>query len=110
MAWKKSAQVTGPHLSLDQKNISAPPEMTHGGVISAFVDFFHGGGPLSGPSQRAPLFHHRILAINYIAPVKLGETIVGDARIKYLGRSHSVIECHVSLGYRRRPVKTWRSP
>ena len=33
--------------------------------------------------------------LNYLSPVKLGERIFCDARCKFKGRSHAVIECHV---------------
>jgi len=80
-------------LAIKQKHIS-PSGMTHGGVLSAFVDFSMGAALFKALPKGC--FCSTIeFKINYISPVRLGETILGDARIKYLGKSHAVIECHV---------------
>jgi uncharacterized protein (TIGR00369 family) len=80
-------------LSIKKKHIS-PSGVTHGGVLSTFVDF----------SMGAALFlalpkGHRCSTIefkmNYLSPVKLGETILAEAKIKFKGKSHAVMECHV---------------
>lgn len=80
-------------ITIDPKHLS-PAGVTHGGVLSAFVDF----------SMGAALFlalpkGHRCSTIefkmNYLSTVKLGETIVAEAKIKFQGKSHAVMECHV---------------
>jgi len=81
------------YLAIKKKHIS-PSGMTHGGVISAFVDFSMGAA-LFQALPKGHLCSTIEFKINYISPAKLGETIVGDAKVKYLGKSHAVIECHV---------------
>lgn len=80
-------------LTIEEKHLS-PSGMTHGGVLSAFVDFSMGAALF-----RALPKDHRCstieFKINYISSVKLGETIVAEAKIKFQGRSHAVMECHV---------------
>jgi acyl-CoA thioesterase len=80
-------------LSIQEKHIS-PSGVTHGGVLSTFVDFSMGAALfLALPKgHRCSTIEFKI---NYISGVRLGETIVGDAKIKYLGKSHAVMECHV---------------
>src|SRR5262245_31314342 len=82
-------------LSIEGKHLS-PSGVTHGGVLSTFVDF----------SMGAALFlalpkGHRCSTIefkmNYLSPVKLGETMLAEAKIKFKGKSHAVMECHVFL-------------
>lgn len=80
-------------LTIKEKHLS-PSGMTHGGVLSAFVDFSMGAA-LFQALPKGHLCSTIEFKINYISPVRLGETIVGHAKIKYLGKSHAVIECHV---------------
>ncbi|MFO1518705.1 MAG: PaaI family thioesterase [bacterium] len=80
-------------ITIEEKHIS-PSGLTHGGVISAFVDFSMGAA-LFKALPKGALCSTIEFKINYISPVKLGETIVGDAKIKSKGKSHAVIECHV---------------
>ncbi len=80
-------------LVIEEKHIS-PSGATHGGVISTFVDFSMGAALFKAlkKGDRCSTIEFKI---NYISPVKLGETIFADAKIKYQGRSHAVMECHV---------------
>ncbi len=80
-------------LTIEEKHIS-PSGMTHGGVLSTFVDFSMGAALFKSlkKGDRCSTIEFKI---NYISPVKLGETIFGEAKIKYLGKSHAVMECHV---------------
>jgi len=80
-------------LTIEDKHIS-PAGVTHGGVLSTFVDFSMGAALF-----RALPKGHRCSTIefkmNYLSPVKLGETIVAEAKMKFQGKSHAVMECHV---------------
>ena len=80
-------------LAIEEKHIS-PSGVTHGGVLSTFVDFSMGAALF-----RALPKGHRCSTIefkmNYLSPVKLGETIVAEAKVKFQGKSHAVVECHV---------------
>lgn len=80
-------------LEIEEKHIS-PSGATHGGVLSTFVDFSMGAALFKAlkKGERCSTIEFKI---NYISPVKLGETIYGEAKIKYKGKSHSVMECHV---------------
>ena len=80
-------------LQIDSKHLS-PAGVTHGGVISAFVDFTMGAALFTkmGPGLRCSTIEFKI---NYLSPVKLGENIFCDGKIKFLGKSHAVLECHV---------------
>jgi uncharacterized protein (TIGR00369 family) len=80
-------------LTIEEKHIS-PSGATHGGVISTFVDFSMGAALfLALPKgHRCSTIEFKI---NYISPVKLGETMVAEAKIKSMGKSHAVMECHV---------------
>ncbi len=80
-------------LTIEEKHIS-PSGMTHGGVLSTFVDFSMGAALFKAlkKGERCSTIEFKI---NYISPVKLGETIYGEAKIKYQGKSHAVMECHV---------------
>lgn len=81
-------------LKILKKHIS-PSGVTHGGVISSFVDWAMGGAVFTLLKQ-GQLCSTIEFKLNYISPVKLGETIFCDAKVKYAGRSHAVIEFHVS--------------
>lgn len=81
-------------LTIEEKHIS-PAGVAHGGVLSAFVDFSMGAAlfqPVAKLKKRISTIEFKI---NYLSPVKLGETIHADARVKFLGSSHAVMECHV---------------
>lgn len=80
-------------LKIDAHHLS-PAGVTHGGVISAFVDFSMGAALFTRlkKGERCSTIEFKI---NYLSPVKLGETIHCDAKIKFKGKSHAVIECHV---------------
>lgn len=80
-------------LAVSEKHIS-PAGVAHGGVISAFVDFSMGAALFTvlQPGERCSTIEFKI---NYLTPVSLGEKIYCDGRIKFKGRSHAVIECHV---------------
>lgn len=80
-------------LTIEEKHIS-PSGMTHGGVLSTFVDFSMGAALFKSlkKGERCSTIEFKI---NYISTVKLGETIYGEAKIKYKGKSHAVMECHV---------------
>lgn len=80
-------------LVIEEKHIS-PSGATHGGVLSTFVDFSMGAALFKAlkKGERCSTIEFKI---NYLSPVKLGETIFADAKIKYQGRSHAVMECHV---------------
>ncbi len=80
-------------LEIEEKHIS-PSGATHGGVLSTFVDFSMGAALFKAlkKGERCSTIEFKI---NYISPVKLGETIYGEAKIKYKGKSHAVMECHV---------------
>lgn len=80
-------------LTIEDKHIS-PSGATHGGVLSTFVDFSMGAALFKAlkKGERCSTIEFKI---NYISPVKLGETIYAEAKIKYQGRSHAVMECHV---------------
>ncbi len=80
-------------LLIEDRHLS-PAGVTHGGVISTLVDFSMGAAVFTklGKGQRTSTIEFKI---NYISPVKLGEKIFCDAKLKFLGKSHAVIECHV---------------
>ena len=80
-------------LTIEDKHIS-PSGVTHGGVISAFVDFTMGAALFTKlvDEERCSTIEFKI---NYLSPVRLGEKIFCDGRVKFKGRSHAVIECHV---------------
>lgn len=80
-------------LSIVEKHLS-PAGVTHGGVISAFVDFAMGAAVFTklAKGERTSTIEFKI---NYISPVKLGEKIFCDSNVKFKGRSHAVVECHV---------------
>lgn len=81
------------YLKILKKHIS-PSGKAHGGVISTFVDWSMGAAVFTILKQGQ--FCSTIeLKINFLSPVNLGETIYCDAKIKFRGRSHVVIECHV---------------
>jgi uncharacterized protein (TIGR00369 family) len=80
-------------LKLLEKHRS-PSGVTHGGVISSLVDWSMGGAVFTHlkPGQLTSTIEFKI---NYLSPAKIGETIFCDAKIKYAGKSHAVIEFHV---------------
>ncbi|MFO1463921.1 MAG: PaaI family thioesterase [bacterium] len=80
-------------LLIEDKHLS-PAGVTHGGVISAFVDFSMGAAVFSklAKGERTSTIEFKI---NYLSPVQVGEKIFCDAKVKFKGRSHAVIECHV---------------
>jgi len=80
-------------LTVEKKHIS-PSGVTHGGVISSFVDWSMGGAVFTTlkPGQLCSTIEFKL---NYLSPVKLGEEIFCDAKVKYAGKSHAVIEFHV---------------
>ncbi len=80
-------------LTIEEKHLS-PSGACHGGVLSTFVDFSMGAAVFSvlKKGERCSTIEFKI---NYLSPVKLGETIHALAKIKYKGRSHTVVECHV---------------
>lgn len=80
-------------LKIEDKHLS-PSGKVHGGVISSFVDWSMGGAVFTSLKQ-GQLCSTIEFKINYLSPVNLGETIFCDAKIKFRGRSHAVIECHV---------------
>ncbi|HKY63141.1 MAG TPA: PaaI family thioesterase [bacterium] len=80
-------------LSIADRHLS-PAGVTHGGVISAFVDFSMGAALFTQlkSGERTSTIEFKI---NYLSPVKLGEKIHCDAKVKFKGKSHAVLECHV---------------
>ncbi len=80
-------------LAIHEKHIS-PSGATHGGVISTFVDFTMGAA-LFKDLKKGEQCSTIEFKINYLSPVKLGETIYGESKIKFRGKSHAVMECHV---------------
>lgn len=80
-------------LTLKEKHRS-PSGVTHGGVISSFVDWSMGGAVFTHlkPGQLCSTIEFKI---NYLSPVQIGETIFCDAKVKYAGKSHAVVEFHV---------------
>lgn len=80
-------------LTIRKKHLS-PSGVTHGGVLSSFVDWSMGGAVFTmlKPGQLCSTIEFKL---NYLSPVKLGETIFCDAKIKYAGKSHAVIEFHI---------------
>ncbi len=80
-------------LKIEEKHLS-PSGATHGGVLSTFVDFAMGAALFKAlkKGERCSTIEFKI---NYISPVRLGETIHGKSKIKFKGNSHSVMECHV---------------
>jgi uncharacterized protein (TIGR00369 family) len=83
---RTSLKVTEMHLS--------PAGVAHGGVISALVDFSMGAALFTTltPGERCSTIEFKI---NYLSPVSLHEKIYCDGKVKFRGRSHAVIECHV---------------
>jgi len=77
-----------------KENHRSPSGVTHGGVISSFVDWSMGGAVFTS-LKKGQLTSTIEFKINYLSPVKIGETIFCDAKIKYSGKSHAVIEFHV---------------
>lgn len=80
-------------LKVEDRHLS-PAGVTHGGVLSAFVDFSMGAAlftQLKGGERTSTIE----FKINYLSPVQLGETIYCDAKVKFKGKSHAVLECHV---------------
>ncbi len=80
-------------LTIVEKHQS-PSGVTHGGVISSFVDWSMGGAVFT--TLKKGQFTSTIeFKINYLSPVKIGETIFCEAKVKHAGKSHAVIEFHV---------------
>lgn len=77
-----------------QERHRSPSGVTHGGVISSYVDWSMGGAVFTTlkPGQLTSTIEFKI---NYLSPVEIGETIFCDAKVKYAGRSHAVVEFHV---------------
>ena len=88
-----SAGMARTSLQIEDRHLS-PSGATHGGVISAFVDFSMGAAVFSklAKGEKTSTIEFKI---NYLTPVKLGEKIFCDAKLKFKGRSHAVVECHV---------------
>lgn len=80
-------------LLIAEKHIS-PAGVAHGGAISTLVDFSMGCALIS-QLQKGQLCSTIEFKINYLTPVMLGEKIYCEAKIKFLGRSHAVLEFHV---------------
>ncbi len=80
-------------LLIEDRHLS-PAGVTHGGVISSFVDFSMGAALFTQlqSGERTSTIEFKI---NYLSPIKLGEKIYCDAKVKFKGRSHAVLECHV---------------
>jgi uncharacterized protein (TIGR00369 family) len=80
-------------LVIEEKHLS-PSGMTHGGVLSAMADFSMGVSLFTRlkEGQRCSTIEFKI---NYLSPVKLGEKVYCDGRLKFMGRSHAVIEFHL---------------
>lgn len=76
------------------KRHQSPSGAVHGGVISSFVDWSMGGAVFT-ILKVGRLTSTIEFKINYLSPVKLGETIFCDAKIKHCGKSHAVVEFHV---------------
>jgi uncharacterized protein (TIGR00369 family) len=80
-------------LTIAERHLS-PAGNTHGGVISTFVDFSMGAALFTQlkSGERTSTIEFKI---NYLSPVKLNEEIFCDAKVKFMGKSHAVLECHV---------------
>ncbi|MCB1214407.1 MAG: PaaI family thioesterase [Deltaproteobacteria bacterium] len=80
-------------LKIEKKHLS-PSGKVHGGVISSFVDWSMGAAVFTTikPGMLCSTIEFKI---NYLSGVQLGEKIFADSKIKFRGRSHAVIECHV---------------
>ncbi len=80
-------------LTVAEKHIS-PSGAMHGGVLSTFVDFAMGASIFKTlkKGERCSTIEFKI---NYLSPVKLKETILCEAKVKFMGKSHAVTEAHV---------------
>jgi uncharacterized protein (TIGR00369 family) len=80
-------------LLIQEKHIS-PAGVCHGGAISTLVDFSMGCA-LVTQLQKGQLCSTIEFKINYLSPVTLGEKIFCEAKTKFMGRSHAVLDFHV---------------
>lgn len=80
-------------LKIEEKHLS-PSGAAHGGLLATLVDFAMGGALFTvlEKGQKCSTIEFKI---NYFSPVKLGELIYARGKIKFHGKSHAVIECHV---------------
>lgn len=73
---------------------TSPSGAAHGGVIASLVDAAMGFALFTQLKEglRCSTIEFKI---NYFSPVQPGEKIYARASIKFQGKSHAVIECHV---------------
>lgn len=79
-------------LMIQEKHLS-PSGKCHGGVLSAFVDYSM-GACLFGAIPKGKFISTIEFKINYVTPLSFQERLLARSKIKYLGRSHAVLECH----------------
>ncbi len=77
-----------------REDFQSPSGMVHGGVLSAFVDFAMGAAIFT-KIKKGQMCSTIEFKVNYLSPVKLGETVFALSKIKFYGKSHAVVDCHV---------------
>ncbi|HXH31019.1 MAG TPA: PaaI family thioesterase [Bacteriovoracaceae bacterium] len=73
-------------MTIQEKHLSSP-ETAHGAAIAGFMDCVLGLSALSDAVTRTNLTSTVEFKINYIRPVKLGETIIGTGTVVHRGKS-----------------------
>lgn len=73
-------------MTIEDKHLSSP-HTAHGAAIAGFMDCVLGLSALSEAITRDNLTSTVEFKINYIRPVKLGETIIGTGKVIHKGKS-----------------------
>jgi acyl-CoA thioesterase len=89
MTFVKPGEVTY-EMQIEERHLSSP-NTCHGGVIAGFMDSVIGTSALSLAFVDKNLVSTVEFKINYLKPVKLGETIWGKGTIEFQGKS--IIVC-----------------
>lgn len=71
---------------IQEKHLSSP-EIAHGAAIAGFMDCVLGLSALSEAITKEQLTSTVEFKINFLRPVKLGETIVGTGKVVHKGKS-----------------------
>jgi uncharacterized protein (TIGR00369 family) len=73
-------------MTIQEKHLSSP-NTAHGAAIAGFMDCVLGLSALSEAITRDNLTSTVEFKINYIRPVKLGETLIGTGKVIHRGKS-----------------------
>lgn len=73
-------------MTIEQKHLSSP-NTCHGGVIAGLMDSVIGTAALSKAFEENNLVSTVEFKINYLQPVNLGDTLIGEGKIDFKGKS-----------------------